>query len=134
MRLPHHRGEEAVGDLVLQQPLPVAAEGAVVEALVVDVEIEEELEEQVVAEPLAELTLAADRVEGHQHRRLEQLLRRHALPAGARIHGVELGPQFRQHRLHHRLDTPDRVVHRDQTIRRHRRQQSSLGGCWCHAC
>src|ERR1019366_631805 len=48
----HHRREEAIGDLVGQQPLPVAAEGAVVKTLVVDVEVEEELEEQGVAEPL----------------------------------------------------------------------------------
>jgi hypothetical protein len=115
--LPHHRREEAIGDLLLQQTLPVLAEGAVVKALGLDVEIEEELEEQVIAQPLTELPLAADRVEGHQHRRFEQLLWGHAVPARGGIHGLELRLQIRQNRLHHRLDAPDGVVGWDQAVR-----------------
>jgi hypothetical protein len=105
--LPYHRREEAVGVLLLKQSLPVLAEGAVVEALGVDVEVEEELEEQVIAWPLAELPLAADRVEGHQHPRFEPLLGVHAVPADGGIHGLELRLQVGQGRLHHRLDAPD---------------------------
>ena len=122
----HHRREEAVGDLLLQQPLPVLAEGAVVEALGVDVQVQEELEEQVVPQPLAELPLAPDRVQGHQNRGLEQLLGRHAVPARGGVHGVELRLQIRQDCLHHRLDPPDRVVVGDQAVRRQGGQHRHL--------
>jgi hypothetical protein len=95
-RLLHHRGEEPVGDLLAQEPLAILGERAVVETLGVHVEVEEVLEEQVVAQPFTELPLAANRVQGHQHRRLEQLLGRHALSTGGRVHSVELGFQLLQ--------------------------------------
>ncbi len=134
MCLLHHRGEEAVGDLVLEEPVAIAREGAVVEALVIDGEIEEELEEEVIAEPLAELALAPDRVQGHQHCCLEQLLRGHALPTRGGVHGVEPRPKFLEDRLHHRLDPPNWVVQRDQAIGGQGGQHRCLpGGGTAHA-
>ena len=60
-----------------------------VERRLVDAHVQEPLEQQVVVEPFAERPLRADRVHRHQHRRLQQRLRRHAAPATGRVHRVE---------------------------------------------
>ena len=75
-RLGHHLREEGARDVVGEQALAVLREAGGVERLVADVEVEEPLEEQVVAQPLAELALAADRIERDQQARLEQVLGR----------------------------------------------------------
>ncbi len=56
-----HGLEELAADVVLEQPLAVLGEGALVEGRVLDTHVQEPLEEQVVLESLAELALAANR-------------------------------------------------------------------------
>lgn len=58
-------------DVILgQQPLPVLDERGLVKRLVFENDVLESLEQQVEAQLLAELTLRADHVEGHQQARL----------------------------------------------------------------
>ena len=84
LRLDHHRSEEPIGDLMIQQPLPVLRERGRVEGPVIDRQIEEPLEQHVVVQPFAERPLRADRVHRHQHRGLQQRLRRHRPPPPSR--------------------------------------------------
>ena len=97
-----------------------------VEAAVADVEVEEPLEQQVVLQPLAELALAAHREQRDQQARLQQVLGRDRGTAALGVHLVEQRRQPRQHRLHDRLDAPDRVARRDQLVRRDRQQHVCL--------
>ena len=55
------------GDVVVEQPPAVLGEAGGVERWLVHVHVEKPLEQQVVAELLAEHPFAADRVQGHQH-------------------------------------------------------------------
>ena len=125
-RLGHHLREEGAGDVVLEQAVAVLGEAGGVERLVADVEVEEPLEEQVVAQPLAELALAADRVERDQQARLEQVLGRDRRPAALGVHRVEQRREPREHTLHERLDAADRVIVGDEGVRRDRQQHVGL--------
>src|SRR5580704_532605 len=125
-RVVHHGGEELVGDVVPQQPAPVFGERAVVEAGVLGVEVEEPFEQQVEAELLAELPLAPNREQGHQHGGLEQVLRRHADPAVGGVHRVEGRAQRAEHVLDDWLDAPDGVVLRNEIVRRRGREHGHL--------
>ncbi len=112
LRLTHHGGEEPVGDLVVQEPLAVLGEGRRIERGGVDGQVQEPLEQQVVVQPLAERPLAAQRVQRHQHRGLQQLLGRHTRPADPRIHGIELAVEIAEHGVDHLADPADRVIRR----------------------
>jgi hypothetical protein len=108
--------EEFAADVVLEQPLPVLGEGAQVEGGVLHVEVQEPLEEQVVAEPFAELALTANRVEGHQPAGLEQVL---GWDRGATILGVHLidnRTQLGEGRFDKRLHAPNRVLSCDEFV------------------
>ena len=131
--LADHRGEELVRDLVLQQALAVLGERGRVERRLVDAHVQEPLEQQVVVEPFAERPLGADRVHRHQHRRLQQRLRRHAAPATGRVHGVEHVVELGQHRVDHDPDPADRMIRRDQVLGAQRRQHRQLRIRCCHA-
>ena len=90
--------------------------------------VQEPFEEQVVTQALAELALAADRVEGHQQARLEQVLGRDRGPAPLRVHGVEDRAQLGQRRVHDRLDSADGVLGGDQLVWRQAGQHGDLTG------
>src|SRR5438105_3739908 len=122
----HHGGEELGRDLVPQQPVPILREGAVVEAAVLNAQAQEPLEEQVVTQPLAELALAAARLQGPDQPRLQQLLRWDTDPALLRVHGVEGGAQRPQHLLDDRLDATDRVILGNELVRRRGREHGHL--------
>ena len=126
LRLVHHRSEELVGDLVIQQPLAVLGERRWIERFPVDRDVEEPFEQHVVVQPFAERPLRTHRVHRHQHRRLQQGFGRHRPATRRRIHRVELAVHARQHLVHHHPDTPDRMIRRDQILGRQRRQHRQL--------
>jgi len=86
----------------LQQPLTVLGKGLRMERHVFDpasgagqaIEVQEPLEQEVVAQLLAELALRANRVEGHLQARVEQVLRRDRRSSASR---VDLREQRRKH-------------------------------------
>ena len=119
---PRRNPGEAPHHVVGEQALAVLREAGGVERLVADVEVEEPLEEQVVAQPLAELALAADRVERDQQARLEQVLRRDGGASAVGLHVVERGREPRQRRFDDRFGGADRVVVGDGRIGRDRQQ------------
>src|SRR5881409_2247849 len=79
-------------------------------------EIEEEAEQEVVVQLLAELALAAHAVEGNQQQRLEQALWRDGWPTPLRIDRVEGRRQARELRIGKRLDAPNRMVLRHAVL------------------
>jgi hypothetical protein len=126
LRLSPHRLEEAMRDLVIEEPLPVLAEGGGIERRVADVHVQEPLEEHVVLESFAELALAAHRVERDQQRRLEQPLGSDARPAHTRVHGGEVSVKLGERSVDDRLDAPDRVIHGNQFVGRQRGEDLHL--------
>jgi len=126
LRLSHHGSEELVRDLMLQQAFAVLRERGRVEPRLIDPHVQEPLEQQVVVEPFAERSLRADRVHRHQHRRLQQHLRRHARPTGGRVHRVEHSVEFGQDCIDHDTDPADRMIRRDQLLGAQRRQHRQL--------
>ena len=120
------RGEEPIRDLVIQQPLPVLGERGGVEGRRVDGQIQEPFEQQVVVESLTKGPLTANRIQGHQHRRFEQLLRRDARSARRRVHDVQLAVELLEHCLDHPADPTDRMIRRDQRLRAQRGQHGQL--------
>ena len=126
LRLAHDRGEELVRDLVVQQALAVLGERGRVERRLIDAHVQEPLEQQVVVEPFAERPLRADRVHRHQHRRLQQRLRRHAAPATGRVHLLEHRVELGEHGVDHDTDPADRMIRRDQVLGAQRGQHRQL--------
>ena len=92
----------------------------------VDRKVQEPLEQQVVVQPFAERPLGPDRVQRHQHGRLQQRLGRHARPARRRVHRVELAIELGQDRVHDLADPADRMIRRDQILRTQRTQHRQL--------
>src|SRR5437899_8853672 len=131
--LVEHGLEEESADVVLQEPVAVLGEGALVESGVLDVEVQEPLEEEIVLEPLAELALAANRIEGDQEAGLEQVLGRDRGPALLGIHLVEDRAQLRERRLYKRLHAPNRVLGGDELISGDREEGHLAGGAAAHA-
>src|SRR5438309_1629617 len=125
--------EEESADVVLQESVAVLGEGALVESGVLDVEVQEPLEEEIVLEPLAELALAANRIEGHQEAGLEQVLGRDRGPALLGIHLVEDRAQLRERRLYKRLHAPNRVVGGHELISGDGEEGHLAGGAAAHA-
>src|SRR5947208_11434521 len=77
------------GDVGLEQPRLVLGERRGIKDRLMHPEIEEEAEQEVVVQLLAELALAAHAVEGNQQQRLEQALWRDGWPTPLRIDRVE---------------------------------------------
>jgi hypothetical protein len=127
LALAHHRRQELIGDLMVEEAFTVLGESGGVEGGLVDAHVQEPLEQQVVVETFAERSLRADRVQRHQHRRLQQRLRGDAAPAPRRVHGVERGVQLGQDGVDHHPDPADRMIGRDQILRAQRRQHRQLG-------
>jgi hypothetical protein len=121
-----HLGEEGARHVVREQALAVLREARGVEAPVGDIEVEEPFEEEVVAEALTELAFGADRVQRDQQARLEQMLGRDRRPAALRVHRIEAWREPRQHALHDQLDAANRVIVRDELVRRQRQEHLGL--------
>ena len=114
--LAHHRGQEGLGDVVVDEPVAVLAEGAGVPHRVVDLEADEPAEEQVVVEPLHEQPLAADRVQQLQHQRAQQALGRDGGPADLAVHALEHRIELAQSTVRHRPDGAQGMVLRDALL------------------
>ena len=97
---------------------------------VLDVEVQKPLEQQVVAQLLSELALRANLVEGHQETRLEQVLERDRGSPRARKDPIEERGHAPQRLVGQGFDPLQRVVRRDEGIRRqpqhHRRLPLTL--------
>src|SRR5436309_12713950 len=85
-------GQEMAGDGGREQPRLVLGERRGIKDRLVHPEIEEEAEQEVVVQLLAELALAAHAVEGNQQQRLEQALWRDGWPTPLRIEGYRSSP------------------------------------------
>src|SRR5690349_11240028 len=124
--LPRHADdtlEEQPRDVGLEQTVTIFREAGGIEALLVEIHAEEEPEQEVVVEALAELSLAANRVEGHQQRTLEEPLRWNGRSTHRRVHRVEHRRQLGELLVGQALDHPDRMPSRDPTLWRHGRER-----------
>jgi hypothetical protein len=83
------RPQKLPGRVVDQQAVAVVSEDRRHEALFDHVHVEEPAEEQVVVELLAELSLAANRVQRDQQHRRKKPLWRDRGPTALRVHGVQ---------------------------------------------
>ena len=84
-----HLGKEAFHHLMRQQPVAILRERRVVPDRIIERHADEPAEQQVVAQLLAQLPLAADRVEHLQQQGANQLLRGDRVPAGVSVNLVE---------------------------------------------
>jgi len=89
LRLPDDRVEELPSHLVCHQARPVLRKRRVVERWIEQIHPQEPAEQQVVAELLAEGALRPNRIERHQKRCLEQMLRRDRWSAYLGVHLLE---------------------------------------------
>ena len=60
----------------LQEPVAIVRETRGVECRAIDLQVQKEAKQHVVAKPLAELALTADAVQAHQQASFQQMLRR----------------------------------------------------------
>lgn len=104
--------EKGAGQVFIEEPLAVGAEGRVVPDLVIDVQSHEPAVQQVVLDGLDQLALAADGKQDLQQQGLEQHLRRHRRAAPAGVHRVELAVHRRQQRIDHGAQLAQRVCRR----------------------
>jgi len=104
--------EKGAGQVFIEEPLAVGAEGRVVPDLVIDVQSHEPAVQQVVLDGLDQLALAADGKQDLQQQGLEQHLRRHRGAAPAGVHRVELAVHRRQQRIDHGAQFAQRVCRR----------------------
>jgi len=111
-----HAIEERPHEAVLLEALAVHAEDLRRPDALGRPQVQEPAEQQVVADLLAELDLAADAVEGLQQQGLQQPLGRHARPAGAAVGRVEVARHARQHRIGPPLDLTQRMAGRNQVL------------------
>lgn len=126
--------KELASDVVREKALAVLREDRRNEALLDHVHVHEPAEEQVVVELLAELTLASDRVESHQQRRLEQSLGRDGRSPDLGIHRAEHGRELAERGVRQLLDRPKRVVRWYPGFRRHEHQHRVTAWCSRRAC
>jgi hypothetical protein len=99
-----HSGQEARGDLARQQPVAVLGEGGGVPDRDVHAEPDEPAEQQVEVDPLHQLSLRADGIEGLQQQGAQQTLRRDQIPPTRRIEHVELARHLDKGRVHNAAD------------------------------
>lgn len=130
LRLLRDRRQKLLSCSMFEQSLRILREGRVVQRRVTDVETEEPLEEQVIVQALAELPLAAQRVQCHQERALQQVLRWHRTPTAGRVHRGEGRRQFRQRCVGDLPNPPNGMTNRYQVIGRHPEQHVLLALIW----
>src|SRR5436309_661865 len=124
-----HLSEELPEQIRLQQPLPVLGECRRVEGRPHSRQVQKPPEQKVVLQPLAEQPLRPHRVQRYQNLRLQQHFRRYRRPPSLRVNRRKLRLQSLQRVVCHPLDHPNRVILRDQLLRRHRHHQRRLLLC-----
>jgi hypothetical protein len=113
LRVAHDFLEELARDLVLHESITILRERRRVPARVVEIHVEEEPEQQVVVEPLAELPLGSHRIQRDQKLRFQQPLGRDRWPTNRRVHRVERRVEPRQRPVRQQLDLSNRMRRRD---------------------
>jgi hypothetical protein len=108
--LRQHRSQELGRDVALQQPVAVLREHRMVPRRIVDADAGEPAEQKVIFQPLHQKTLRADRIEGLQQHRPQQLLRRDRWPPDRRIQRRKLRLQRPKRIVHNRPDRAQRMI------------------------
>ena len=117
--LGQHGREEGGGDLAAEEPLAVLGEDGDVPDRVVRIKADEPAEEQVVVELFHQQALRADRVEGLQQQRPQQLLGRDAGPAHLAVQPVEQRRELGQGPVGHLVHRPQGMVLGHALLRGH---------------
>jgi hypothetical protein len=94
------RLQELLGDVGVEQAVPVLRVGRVVPHRIVNAETDEPAKQQVVVELLHQLALGANGVERLDQRAAQQLLRRNRGPAERGVHLRELRIEGHQDLVH----------------------------------
>ena len=109
--LGQYGGQELGRDVAFEQPIAVLREGRVIPGCVIDAESDEPAKQQIVFEPLHQLALGADRVEGLQQHRPQQLLRRDRGSTHASgVQDCELALQHCERRVDDLADRPQWMI------------------------
>jgi hypothetical protein len=90
---------------------------------IIDPDPGEPTEQEIVFQPLHQLSLRTDRVESLQQHCPEQLLRRDRRPPDPRIKRRKLPFQRRQRRVHDRQDRPQRMIRTNPRLQVHVAEQ-----------
>ena len=112
----HRPGEEALGDVVLDQARPILGEARVIEGTLLQIHVQEPAEQHVVVEHLAEQPIRAHRVQRNQQRRFEQSLRRDRRTAYRCVHRIEVRAHRGKHRVGLRLHPTQWMIGRDPLL------------------
>jgi len=115
--LGQHRGEKLPGHLALQQPVAVFGEGGGIPHRILDPEPDKPAKQQVVVEPVNQLSLRADRVERLQQQGPQQPLRRDRDPPDRRIQLSELARKRLQCRVGDLPNQSQRMVRPDPFLK-----------------
>ena len=133
LRVGEDRGQEAARDIALQQAIAIFGEHRHVPHRRIHRQADEPAEQHVVGDLLHQLPFRADREQGLQQQRPQQLLGRDRGPAGVRVDRRECRRQPVQRRVHQQTDRPQRMVLRYQALRaRITEQLAGLTVCSAH--
>jgi len=122
----HHGLEDAPGDVVLEQPLAVLAEGTVIEDRLIQTHVQNPAEEDVVVQLLTEEPPAPEGEQGDQPRALQQPLRRNRRTPHLAIQLVEDRRQRSQDLVREGLDGSQRMGCGNPRFRRDIAEQGLL--------
>src|SRR6266850_2251414 len=124
--LSHHRLKKQSPHLVLHQPLAVLTEYRRIKALFLKLHVQKPAKQQIIAQLLAELALASDRVKRDQQQRLQDLLRRHRGPTHFGIHLIKNPRQSQKLSIRHRFDPSERMLTWNTALYRNQSQHTCL--------
>ena len=122
----HHLGEEALHDGVFEQPISVLGEHRVIPYSVVDGQADEPAVQQVVANLLHQLTLAAHREQHLDEHGAQQLLRGNGGSTAVSIDLVEQAIEAGKRLVDQLADGAQRMVRRHEVFQLGHREQRLL--------
>ena len=104
-------------DIRLNQTVAVPAGGRVIPHRLIHRQSDEPSDQKIVLELLDQQLLAADRIKNLQHQCPDELLRRNGRPARLGVALLEPPIHLRQRIRDHRVDRPQRMLHRNPRVR-----------------
>ncbi len=110
--------EQLTGDVCLEQPIAVLAEGRVIPHRLIHRQPDEPAEQKVVLELLDQPPLAADRIQNLQKQCPNEPLRRNGRSSRLGVELLEPPIHLRQRLGDHRADRPQRMLYRNSRFRR----------------